>query len=142
MSADNGYVIQINSNGKYTLQHYFLSAAELPNPDTACVETQFDTLEEAVTAYAKMEESDDFICEYGLCVSLKRVDLRPLEQDDLVVIKDELNPQGHPYRIGRVLGPQRTSYETINVLWYSGRSTIGQTHRRINLQKIGHWSPE
>lgn len=66
MSADNGWVIRRNSKGKYVLQMYFASDDEFPdvNEDE---DKGYDTLEEAVRAYAEQEDST-YPSEYGLRV--------------------------------------------------------------------------
>lgn len=61
MSADNGYIIRKNKDGKFVLQMYFASNDYLP-PITADTADVFDTLEEAVEYYTVKQ----FQPEYGL----------------------------------------------------------------------------
>lgn len=71
MSADNGYVIQLNDQDKYVLQMYFASADAYPAPASAKPEQTFESFGEAVEAYRKMEvESDYYLSEYGLTFNL------------------------------------------------------------------------
>lgn len=71
MSADNGYVVQKNARGKFTLQMYFASAESYPDPEKAGELSQFDTIEETVAAYNRIDcGPESYPSEYGLCFSL------------------------------------------------------------------------
>lgn len=63
MSADNGYVLRKNEEGKFVLHMYFASADEYPPIDQGG--QTFDTLEEAVLAYEEAEDAA-YPSEYGL----------------------------------------------------------------------------
>lgn len=69
MSADNGYVIQVDDNGKYVLQMYFASSDEYPDPNAEGVE-KFKTLEAAVRRYYEIASQEDMVIEYGLSLNL------------------------------------------------------------------------
>lgn len=65
MSSDNGWVIQKReSDGQFTLQHYFASGDGLPNPEES--EMVFKSLEMAVTHFSKMIDDT----EYGLRIEI------------------------------------------------------------------------
>ena len=69
MSADNGFVIQKNTEGKFTLQLYFASADMYPDADDAPPDMQFDTKAEAALAYEGVEQmyaAQSAFIEYGL----------------------------------------------------------------------------
>lgn len=72
MSADNGYVIRQDDNGKYVLQMYFASADKYPNPNNARPHERFDTLEQAVLAYQEIESGDMYASEYGLSINVNK----------------------------------------------------------------------
>lgn len=72
MSADNGYILRKNKDEKFVLQMYFASAPDYP-PIDAVGSTIFNTLEEAVEAYERIESSGAIPIEYGLTVKIKRV---------------------------------------------------------------------
>lgn len=65
MSADNGYILRKNDEGKFVLQMYFASDEEYPAIDSPRGQT-FDTLEDAVRGYEKLQ--DAMVIEYGLTV--------------------------------------------------------------------------
>lgn len=69
MSSDDGYLLRQNKEGKYVLQHYFMSADEYPPIEGAQASQIYDTLEDAVYNYQK-QDSDDFRSEYGLTVNV------------------------------------------------------------------------
>lgn len=80
MSADNGYVIQMNDQGKYVVQMYFASNDDWPNPNVDQNSIpMFDTLEEAVNFYL---EGGEPWSEYGLSFNLPEK-----EKDHKVTIK-------------------------------------------------------
>lgn len=72
MSADNGYILRCNDEGKYVLQMYFASADELPYVEAARPDQIFETLEDAVYHYEEIDvqaaESGYPSSEYGLLV--------------------------------------------------------------------------
>lgn len=72
MSADNGYILRKNKDEKYVLQMYFASADSYPPIDAANA-TIFNTLEEAIEAYERIESSGAIPLEYGLTVKIKQV---------------------------------------------------------------------
>lgn len=72
MSIDNGYILRRNKNQKYVLQMYFASADGYPPIDAANA-TIFNTLEEAIDAYERIESSGAIPIEYGLTVKIKKV---------------------------------------------------------------------
>lgn len=67
MSADNGWILQLRKDGRYSLQHYMASADELPNPEQS--QLTFTTIEGAVMHFAKAEEDAVYKSEYGLSVN-------------------------------------------------------------------------
>lgn len=70
MSADNGYVIRINEDGKFVLQQFFASDdAYSPIENDPEKAPMFDTLEEAVLHYS-MNAHDRYWSEYGLKLEL------------------------------------------------------------------------
>lgn len=72
MSADNGYILRKNEDNKFVLQMYFASADEYPPIDAANA-TVFNTLEEAIEAYERIESSGSVPLEYGLSVKIRLV---------------------------------------------------------------------
>lgn len=79
MSADNGFVIRKNVEGKFVLQEYCASADEFPPIERGI---SFDTLEKAVLAYAKTEAeyaSEGYPVEYGLRVYIDEVTPAPVD---------------------------------------------------------------
>lgn len=72
MSADNGYILRKNKNNKFVLQMYFASAPDYPPIDSLNA-AHFNTLEEAIEAYERIESSGSIPIEYGLTVKIQRV---------------------------------------------------------------------
>ena len=70
MSADNGYVIQMTSTGKYTLQTFFGSSEAFPTADSCPEHQRFGTLLEAVAEYRSVDGEDGYWSEYGLRFNL------------------------------------------------------------------------
>ena len=70
MSADNGYVIQMTATGKYTLQTFFGSSEAYPSADSCPEDQLFDTLQDAVDEYRRVDGEDDYWSEYGLRFNL------------------------------------------------------------------------
>lgn len=66
MSADNGYILRRNRQGKYVLQMYFDSNDEFPVMEHAKESEIFDTVEEALLAYSDINR--EMPVEYGLSV--------------------------------------------------------------------------
>lgn len=69
MSADNGFLLRKNKDGKYVLQMYFASDDTPPSIDSPRAEV-FDTVEEAVLRYGQIEANEGMLIEYGLSVDL------------------------------------------------------------------------
>lgn len=82
MSADNGYVIRINEEGKYVLQMYFMSAGYPPVDDSNG--RAFDTLDAAVEEYERL---DTEAFEYGYALTEYGLDI--LAPDDKISITRE-----------------------------------------------------
>jgi hypothetical protein len=70
VSADNGFVLRINDEGKYALQEYSVSASEYPRIEDAAM--VFDTVEEAVRKFSEISAEPMRIIEYGLTVILEK----------------------------------------------------------------------
>ena len=72
MSADNGWLLRKNQDGKFCLQMYFASADEYP---TIALDgpSVFPSLEAALAAYEEFEGEDGYYSEYGLSVNIKEV---------------------------------------------------------------------
>lgn len=72
MSADNGYILRRNQEGKFVLQMYFASADEYPKI-VLTGPNVFGSVEDALAAYEKLEGQDGYYTEYGLTVHIKEV---------------------------------------------------------------------
>ncbi len=70
MSADNGYVIQMTATGKYTLQTFFGSSEAYPSADRCPEDQRFDTMQDAVDEYRRVDGEDGYWSEYGLRFNL------------------------------------------------------------------------
>lgn len=75
MSADNGWILRLNSQKKYVLQHYFASADSYPEIDEVGAKT-FDSLQDAILWF----ETEAGYSEYGLSVSISKVILNSSER--------------------------------------------------------------
>ena len=75
MSADNGWILRLNSQKKYVLQEYFASADSYPPIDEAGAKI-FNFLEDAVYWY----EDHGGYSEYGLSTSVSKVTLNSSER--------------------------------------------------------------
>ena len=71
MSADNGWLLRKNQEGKFCLQMYFASADEYPKIALTGPNV-FGSVEDALAAYEK-QESDGYPSEYGLTVRITEV---------------------------------------------------------------------
>lgn len=70
MSADNGYVIRPDAEGKYVLQHFFMSAEDWPEiQDT---DPRYDDIESAVEVHEIAEDKLGYPTEYGLFIVRKK----------------------------------------------------------------------
>jgi hypothetical protein len=69
VSADNGYILRKDADGKFVVQMYFASADEYPPIDSPRA-YRFDTLEEAVVAVEAWET--DQPTEYGLRTAIRK----------------------------------------------------------------------
>lgn len=74
MSADNGFIIRKNEDGKFVLQEYGASADDYPSINHPRAEV-FDTLEEAVLKYEKIDEQSWYPIEYNLTVRVQNTTL-------------------------------------------------------------------
>lgn len=72
MSADNGWILRRNSEGEFVLQHYFASAEELPDINSASPDMKFDSALEALMYYEQIEQrAYPFSSGYNLIVKIK-----------------------------------------------------------------------
>lgn len=69
MSADNGYLLRKNKDGKYVLQMYIASDEAPPAIDDPRAEI-FDDVEAAVLRYGQIEANEGMEIEYGLSVQI------------------------------------------------------------------------
>lgn len=67
MSADNGFILRKNKEGKFVLQGYYASAEAYPLVEEGRL--KFDTVEEALAKFEEFES--EWPSEYGLQVRLK-----------------------------------------------------------------------
>lgn len=71
MSADNGYILRKNKDGKYCLQEY-IASFELPKISETPAELQFDEIETAIKTFGLIQKNDPGI-EYGLSVDIAEI---------------------------------------------------------------------
>jgi len=88
MSADNGYIIRQNKDGKFVLQMYFMSDDEYPPIENAHPSRVFDLLEEAEDEYDRMEDEVGYLCEYGLTIAVPLEDSLALSENKISITRD------------------------------------------------------
>lgn len=108
MSADNGWVIQKReSDGQFTLQHYFASGDGLPNPEES--EMVFKSLEMAVTHFSKMKDDS----EYGLRIEIPEA----VAVDELEKMEMKLEALEEEVSVLPML-PDDCSWQCIHGSWF------------------------
>ena len=93
MSADDGFILRQDEQGKYVLQHYFASAGYPPIEDP--ITERFDTIEEALLKYQMQDPT-----EYGLTVDInptkeskmqpQKFTRKPFEVDAMQITADNM----------------------------------------------------
>lgn len=83
MSADNGFIIRNNKEGKFVLQHYFASDDTYPDVEKEAG-FKFNTLEEAIVYYQELD-SGEYSTEYGLTVSINN----PKDRESTTMIETQ-----------------------------------------------------
>lgn len=141
MSADNGYLIRENSQGKFVFQMYFQSDDEYPSIDDDRALT-FDTLQEAVDYYGR-HMHDECVSEHGLKID---IDLQPGNFYPLLRPYPEFCPECGPgYRYGdegcRHSPKQKKENNNMQLQQFTRKPLVveGVQVTEENFQEVAEW---